>query len=208
MNWRAVPIPERLQKLDRDKRGLPIPFLVARDTAHGTPYFTINDSQKHARCLSEDRCAICGDRLLRGRWFLGGPLSAFHPRGCYIDTPTHDECIHYALQVCPYLAAQNYSGRLDDALFDYQTNPDVVVLLDPTMIAERPDLFCAVMAVGQSVWRNGPQVYTKPHSPYRKIEFWRHGVLVPDEDGMAIVKNMLDQADRMEQQAPRILARR
>ena len=165
MNWRDVPIPERMQKLDRDKRGLPIPFLVVRDAARGTPHFTIIDSLKHARtrCLSEDRCAICGDRLLRGRWFLGGSLSAFHPQGCYIDPATHDECIHYALQVCPYIAAPNYSGRLDDALFDYQANPEVVMLLDPTTIPERPDVFCAVMAVGQSVWRNGPQVFTKPH---------------------------------------------
>ena len=207
MNWKDVPIPERMRRLERDRRGLPIPFLVVRDPTHGTPHFTINDSRKHFQCLSEDRCAVCGDHLHRGRWFVGGPLSAFHPNGAYVDTPTHDECCHYALQVCPYLAAPKYSGRLDDATFDYQANPDVVMFLDPTMIPERPPVFCAVMAVGQAVWRNGPSICVKPHMPYRKVEFWRHGRQIENDEGRQITMQMLERAGKIERKPPRIIPR-
>jgi len=37
-----VPIPFDLQENDRDRRGLPIPFVVYRDVT-GMPHFTIND---------------------------------------------------------------------------------------------------------------------------------------------------------------------
>jgi hypothetical protein len=82
-NWRDISLPERMQKLDRDGRGLPIPVIVLRDN-EGTPHFTINDDRKVSRCLAEDRCAICGQKLFRGRWFVGESLSAFHLRGAYI----------------------------------------------------------------------------------------------------------------------------
>jgi hypothetical protein len=114
LNWRDVRLPERMAKLERDRRGLPIPFIVMRDKS-GQPHFTINDHAKSARCLREDLCPICGQKLFRGRWFAGGPLSAFHANGCYLDPPTHKECVEYALQVCPFLAAPKYTGRLDDA---------------------------------------------------------------------------------------------
>lgn len=29
-DWRAVPVPTRIQLLDKDVRGLPIPFIVVR----------------------------------------------------------------------------------------------------------------------------------------------------------------------------------
>ena len=38
------------------------------------------------------------------QWLVGGPASAFHPRGAYVDTPTHYACLRYALQMCPHLA--------------------------------------------------------------------------------------------------------
>ena len=88
MNWRDVPLPERMQRLDKDQRGLPIPFIVQLDAATGRQYFTINDERKVEACRQHDLCAICGQKLLRGRWFVGGPASAFHEHGCYIDTPT------------------------------------------------------------------------------------------------------------------------
>lgn len=36
-------IPAQMQHLDRDKRGLPIPFIVLRDNDN-KPHFTINDT--------------------------------------------------------------------------------------------------------------------------------------------------------------------
>ena len=192
MNWRDVPLPERMQALEKDQRGLPIPFIVQRDAQTGRPYFTINNEAKVEACRKHDLCAICGHKLLRGRWFVGGPASAFHENGCYIDTPTHDDCCHHALRVCPYLAAPKYTGRLDDQLFDYEANPGVLALTNPTMIPERPRLFVALMAVGQKIIKAGPgRVYVKPLQPYRKIEYWRAGERVPDDEGYVITADVL-----------------
>ena len=98
-----VPIPERMQHLDRDGRGYVIPWTVFRDSK-GKAHFTINDENRRQTVIGRDCCPICAAKLLRGRWFVGGPGSAFHERGAYIDPPMHRECVVYALKVCPYLA--------------------------------------------------------------------------------------------------------
>jgi hypothetical protein len=51
----GVPIPERMHH-----RGYPI---------HVRRY----------EALCENLCPICGMNLLRGQWFVGGPMSAFLP---------------------------------------------------------------------------------------------------------------------------------
>ena len=114
-----MPLPERMQALDKDRRGLPIPFLVVRDPDGGA-HFTINDESKRQRCLKENLCAICGQPLHRGRWYVGGSLGAFHEHGRYVDPPLHRECTEYGLQVCPYLAAPKYTGRLDESTYDFE----------------------------------------------------------------------------------------
>lgn len=185
MNWREVPIPKFMQALPRDRRGLPIPAIVMLDT-DGTPHFTVNDSQKRAKVLREDRCGICGNPLFRGRWFVGGPLSAFSPRGCYIDPPMHGECVAYALQVCPYLAAPRYTGRLDDIKIDPAKVPGLIMLVDETMLPDRPETFVAIMAVGQAVWARGATTYVKPKAPYRQVQYWRHGSRLADSEGAPV----------------------
>jgi hypothetical protein len=102
-----IPIPERMKHLGIDRRGYPIPWSVYRDP-DGRPHFTIFNNVLRARGIRDDLCGICGTKLFRGRWFVGGPVSAFDPRGTYIDPPMHHECSSYALTVCPYLAAPNY----------------------------------------------------------------------------------------------------
>lgn len=188
MNWKDVPIPERMKKLPRDPRGLPVPFVILWQG--GRHHFTVNDQKKVAHCLNTDRCAICGQPLFRGRWFVGGPLSAFHPDGWYIDTGLHKECMEYALQVCPYLAAPNYSGRLDDATIN-PAEGEVITVIDNTVIPERPKLFCAVMAVGQEVKHSFTTHYVKPKRPYRDVLYWREGRQLTTDEGEALVAEAL-----------------
>jgi hypothetical protein len=184
MNFKAVPIPEIMRHLPLDARGYPI-FFGAYVDQDGIPHFTTNDEAKRAAMIAHDLCSICGKKLLRGRWFVGGPQSAFHERGCYIDMPTHDECVHYALQVCPYLAAPRFSKSIAETKAGQISN--AVVMVDPTMIDGRPPLFVAVMAVGQKmVGDNGFQSYVKPSRPYRKVEFWRHGSQLSADEGKAL----------------------
>ena len=183
---KTIDIPARMKHLELDRRGLPIPFIVFRDSDN-MPHFTINDTRKTMRCRTADLCAICGRPLFRARWFVGGPGSAFHSHGAYIDPPLHHECMRYAVQACPYLAKENYTKRLDGATLDPAKATNIVGLLDPTVDPNRPPLFIAVMAVGQDFTPNG---YFVPKRPYRKIEVWRNGVLL-QELGLEQILTML-----------------
>lgn len=167
-------LPWRMMGLKRDKRSYPVPFIVFLDD-DGEPHFTINDARKALRCKTEDVCAICGQKLLRGRWFIGGPMSALAPTGAYIDPPLHHECMQFAASVCPYLISAKYRKRIDGATLDMDKAKSVVGLYDPTVMPERPPIFVGVMAIGQTYTPNG---YVVPRRPYRKMEFWRNGELM------------------------------
>ncbi len=112
---KEVPIPFSLSKNDRDRRGLPIPFIVYRDTL-GVPHFTVDDIGKLDTVLLNKLCGLCGQPLKLGQmWLIGGPASAFLEDGLFIEPPAHEECARYAIQVCPFIAASNYSRRIRKA---------------------------------------------------------------------------------------------
>lgn len=174
----SIPVPRRMNALQHDRRGYPVPFIVLRDSA-GTPHFTVNDHHRRWRCVKEKRCAICGTKLSGLLWFVGGPLSAFHPDGAYRDTALHHECMNYAMRVCPYLALRSYQGRIDDLTVDYDKLPNGVVLHDPTMIDERPGVFVVVAATGYQLLSGDPiHANVRPTRPYRAVEFWKDGNLL------------------------------
>lgn len=186
MTWRDVPVPDLMRYLPRDTRGYPIPVMVQRDS-QGKPHFTVNDENLRRQCIKEDLCSICGNKLLRGRWFIGGPLSAFHPNGSYLDPPLHKECAHYALQVCPWLAVQRYNSRIEAGTMSAEEQVKAMVTIDYTMIPGHPPVFVAVMATKQKTSMQGGQLYLKPRRPYAQVEYWRNGVQLPGQEGAAIV---------------------
>lgn len=190
-NIREIPIPPRMAHLPKDPRGYPIPAMVLIDDG-GRPHFQINDERLRQGCIKADNCVICGRKLFRGRWFVGGPLSAFSERGLYIDPPLHKECMEYAMAVCPYLAAPNYGKEIGTKTLKGRTTSGVGIKVDPTTIAERPDWFVAVMAVGQDYkFATGDFAafgydakdvrYVRHHvGSAREIQIWRHGQRVTD----------------------------
>jgi hypothetical protein len=186
-----VPVPWRMAHLPLDGRGYPIPYTVL--VKDGRPHFTINVEERRLRCLASNLCPICGLRLLRGRWFVGGPLSAIHRDGAYNDPPMHDECAHYALQVCPWLAAPSYSRRIEDATLKPESRGGLL-LHDPTTIPTRPLAFVAVMTVGQKVLAGAGGPVVKPSRPYRKIEFWREGVQLDPAEGLTLAERSINEA--------------
>lgn len=199
LTWRDVPLPDLMRDLPKDQRGLPIPFIVLIDK-DGRPHFTINNTEKTMQCLVKDLCPICGKRLHRGRWFVGGPLSAFHPQGTYFDAPMHADCMRYAMRVCPYLAAPKYTGRLEGATIDASRLPDSVVgMTDMTVIPDRPEIFVAVMSIGQVVEPGSAgHPYVRPKKRVR-YEYWRFGEQIPEEEGYAISQRLL--AESMERES-------
>jgi hypothetical protein len=188
---RDVPIPERMRLLPRDRRGYPVPFIVMRDN-DGKPHFTINDEDRRRFVLKNDRCPLCNHGLFRGRWYVGGPRCAFDPRGAYLDPPMHHECAEYALQVCPYLAAPNYSKRIDDKTLD-PAKSDALIVASPEVENDRPDFFVAVMALGHTIT---PEGFMVPKRPFRRVEFWRRGKRLAVRRG-DIVKGDMTQAARL-----------
>jgi hypothetical protein len=113
-------------------------------------------------------------------------MSAFHPEGAYIDPPLHYECMRYAVQACPYIAAPSYAGRIDDRTLREDDRPPLLV--DPTMDASRPVVFVAAMATGQKLTGNRLSPYVIPRRPFSRVEYWRHGKLLNAAEGEALVE--------------------
>jgi hypothetical protein len=173
----AIPLPKRMRALAKDSRGYPVPYIVMRDLK-GTPFFAINDSVRHLKTVLEKRCPICGNKLEKPYWFVGGPRSASDPRGCYLDSAMHHDCMTYALQVCPYLALPKYLGRVDAARVDPAALPGGLgIFLDTTQIPERPKLFVAVAARSFTTTPGTMpgSLYLWPARPYEAVEYWQHG---------------------------------
>lgn len=176
-----IPIPKRMRKLPRDRRGYPIPASVYRDET-GRPHFQITDQRQLAKMLKFDLCPICGSALKGNRWFVGGPRSAFSVLGAYSDPPMHDECAHYALQVCPFLAAPTYTKRIEDRTIKDKENN--IITVDERVAVERPALFVAVEVAGHTVRGQ----LTVPDFPFLKTEYWLHGTQLSQAEGEAMCK--------------------
>lgn len=211
---KSIPVPRRMSALQRDVRGYPVPFVVMRD-ADNRPLFTINDHRSRWKCAVENRCAICGTKIrvstraarsLNGAefpnelcWFVGGPLSAFHPYGAYRDTALHHECMTYAMQVCPYLAMPSYNGRIDDRTVDYEKLPmDGITFVDMTIIPERPQLFVAVgsrkqilMTRAEMTAQERVHSNVRPERPYAAVEYWQGGVKLDEAAALPLVARAL-----------------
>lgn len=179
------PIPDQLARRPRDRRGYPIPFIVYRDEA-GKPHFTINDEGLRQRAITENRCSLCGQPLTRYRWLVGGPASAFHPQGAYLDPPMHHVCVRWALEVCPYLAMPAYGKLIDGRTLD-QGDP-IHIGQDDAVLPDRPDVFVLVAATGLDYVMDPPWVrYIRPRRPFARLEYWRHGVQLTAAEGVALV---------------------
>lgn len=192
-----IKIPPIMQKLPLDARGYPIPYVVLYDDK-GCPHFKINDDKKVKECADKNLCTVCGTKMDRtSMWLIGGPGSAFHPRGMFVETPVHRDCGLYSLQTCPYLRHNTYNKKaihIKDGSF---SKP--MAFLDPTMSQERLPFFVFVKISGYQIfWRdigNGMMAKSiKPMKPYKVIEFWQEGVkVVPDKDYLTYLINKYEE---------------
>lgn len=210
-DWRSVPMPPRIASLPTDARGYPIPFVVARGI-DGTPLFTINDHRLLERCIREHLCGVCGTPLTAGDLcFVGGPLSAFHPQGgLYSDGPIHHECAHYALQVCPYLAAPKYVHRIDAAKA-HEGNVNFQIAVDGTVMPDRPDFFIMIRSFSFLIEDSGlvrryrPQSFGNTLGRFHDFELWRRGRRIVGEGTVrTLVRDALGNYGKLRQQRPKV----
>lgn len=187
----AAKEPDRIARLEHDKRGYPIPWNVLRDKA-GVPVFIANDDRKHWQAIREHRCPLCGETLGKFHWWVGGPQSAFAEGGGYIDLPMHHECAQFALQTCPYLAMPHYQPDRIPAPDGSRLEPEQRILIDHSMDHERPQLFVAVCSDRILLQDNGPIAlpYTGPQKPMLAYEFWLHGEQIPRHRAMPILRGI------------------
>lgn len=218
MKIKDVPIPPRMAHLEKDRRGYPIPANVLRDIK-GEPAFTVNDTAWVVRTQIEAPvpvCGICGTDLEIGDMhFLGGPASAFHPQGVYLDGPVHEECGQYALMVCPYLALPRYAKRLDAKGAKNPLPIDVEV--DWTQYEGRPTCFVMGRAVSFSITNVQNPALRRFHpvgalgaetpisAKFVSIQVWKEGQPVEDEQEMiALIQDGLKAIEGVEPQAPKV----
>lgn len=95
-----VPMPDRIARLPRDLRGMPIPkFVVIRPD--GTPDFRVASQFFAIQAKKRNLCWICGETLGRNLSFIGGPLLAINRQSA--EPPSHRACAEYAIQICPFM---------------------------------------------------------------------------------------------------------
>jgi hypothetical protein len=182
--------------LKLDRRGYPIPAGALIDKA-GRPHFTVMDEAKRQKIIIGGFCAICGRKLHKVKWLVGGPASAFHKHGAYLDPPMHLDCLTYALQVCPYLAAPRYTGLIEDATINpAHMPPGMAIMHDEGMMDKRPPVFVAVAFTKQHNVKDKIQrriTYIRPDRPLVDRQFWQNGNQLPSFAGDDIVTSVLMQ---------------
>lgn len=198
MKQKNIPIPDRMRDLPIDPRGYPVPVNVTRDR-NGKPNFATNDETARQMLFRQDNCGICGGKLLRGRWSIGGPGSALHPDGAFLDPPMHYECARYAVQACPYLAMPTYSKSVSKIAPMGVGPVKGGIAYNPTVFSNRPDLFLLVMYVGQKLtyYDSGFVRSLRPKRPLRSIEYWQDGRQLDEQDGRSSAEQYLREQDAM-----------
>src|SRR6201996_1972388 len=174
---KEIAIPFDLQANDRDRRGLPIPFVVYRDVK-GAPHFSVNDTGAVDEVLEKKLCGLCGKPLLPGQiWFAGGPGSSFMEDGMYIDPFMHEDCGRYAMQVCPFIAAPNYR-RVEGRTLKAEDVHEEAFVHDNQITPPRPLFFAFARTAGFTLVDapdGSGQKYILPDRPWQAIEFWQNG---------------------------------
>lgn len=178
-----------MRLLDRDRRGYPVPWIVQRDLDR-RPFFVMNDTEKTLACGRRKVCGICGRKLERDVWLIGGPGAAFHEDGAYIDPPMHHQCATYALRVCPYIGAR-YTGRIDQALVKHGRWPrGMRVMTEESMLPEQPPFFVLARTSACTLrWRvevnEAPRFH--PRRPWLAVELWRYGQPITEPEARALL---------------------
>lgn len=97
-------IPRRMRQRPKVAgRAVPFVNLILPD---GTADFTVNELEKELLCHRQRLCILCGQKL-DDIGVVISPPEEFESQVFY-DSPSHEECILYAVEACPFLANPNY----------------------------------------------------------------------------------------------------
>jgi len=165
--------PARLRNRPRDPRGYVIPWntFVAAD---GTASFAVLDHARVQRALRGRLCGMCGSRMGRHIYFIGGPLCASN--GYFYDPPMHRECALYALQACPHLARTK--GRYVEPATVAQAVGEDATLIVGDMAPDKAEWFGLMHATDYTFGRDAKgMMVIKANLPWLDVERWRDGAI-------------------------------
>lgn len=120
------PLPPRMQHLEVDDRGFPVPWFVA--IIDGKPDHRVMDSAKVSPALRYDLCWQCGKPLGVYKSFLIGPMCAI--TRTISEPPSHIECLRYACTACPFLS-RPHAHRREKGLPETSTVAEAAILRNP-----------------------------------------------------------------------------
>lgn len=76
------------------------------------PDFKVTDYRRLTICRKQGHCWICGKQLGAFKWFVFGPGSALSRTS--VEPPSHRDCAHYAVKICPYMLDNSKQYRHPD----------------------------------------------------------------------------------------------
>lgn len=163
----AVPMPARIAKLQRDSRGYPIPRFVDRkaDKPDGEPDFRIMDAKYLADCIRYRICWVCGGALPRVKAFVVGPMCIVNRTSS--EPPSHLECAHYSVLVCPFLAFPKMR-RIDVGKPEGATASGI-------MIRRNPGVGCIWSVEKYKTWNPAPGEILFDIGEPVAVEWWADG---------------------------------
>jgi hypothetical protein len=167
--------PGRLAHRPRDSRGFVVPYTqhVGPD---GTPDFRVMDVDRVNEALRRRLCSMCGGRIERDVYFIGGPLCVAN--GYFYDPPMHRDCAVYAMTTCPHLA--RIKGRYAPVPESIGGGAFVIV---GDMDTEKAEWFGLMRTSGYTFGsdRKGMTII-KARMPWRSVERWRGGERMEDDE--------------------------
>lgn len=159
-----------MRNLPRDPRGLPVTY-TSLTLPDGRIDFTQADTLIWRRCVKDRLCALCGNKLPKKMWFIGGPLTMVNR--FFFDLGMHEECARYALVVCPYLAVRGFKGVKKRAIG--ADEPGIRQKELASSDSARPAVFGLAMTDGYDPVRFQGDELVRAKRWMREIEWWFAG---------------------------------
>lgn len=98
---RGIPLPDYMRELPVSKRGYPVPYFVARQTAPDWDFRVVNP-ETTVKCLRRHLCWLCGQQMGTKLAFVVGPMCVVTKTSA--EPPSHLSCAEYAAIACPFLS--------------------------------------------------------------------------------------------------------
>jgi hypothetical protein len=104
-----TPLPHRMEALNLDDVGRPIPWFTWVDPSTGKPDFRVMDATRMRRAIQHRLCWVCGQHLGAYLTTVAGPMCGVNRISA--EPPSHTECATWSAENCPFLVNPNKLRR-------------------------------------------------------------------------------------------------